>query len=70
MCREIRAQDNRERLPARPDAESVAVWIIRVQPWKRKESREYEKRLAWHLLLVIMVPCRGNALEQVTSCID
>lgn len=28
MCREIRAQDNREGLHERPNAESRAVWII------------------------------------------
>lgn len=70
LCWEIRVQDNRERLPERADAELVAVWIIRVQPWKRKQRREHKKRLAWHLLLGIMVPCRGKALKRVTSCID
>lgn len=39
LCREIRARDNRETLPERPDAEPVAVWIIRVQPWMEKEER-------------------------------
>lgn len=49
MWREIRTQDNRGRLPGRPDAESVAVWIIRVQPRmesKGEERRGDERRLA------------------------
>lgn len=45
LCGEIRAQDNRGSLPERPDAESVAVWIIRVQPWmeRRAEKRRREE---------------------------
>lgn len=40
MCGEIRAQDNREGLHERPNAESRAVGIIRGSLWKRKEERK------------------------------
>lgn len=38
--REIRTQDNRYVLPERLDAESVAIWIIRVQLWIERSGEE------------------------------
>lgn len=43
LYRVIRAQDNREKLPERPDAESVAIWIIRVQPWMERKGEEEDE---------------------------
>lgn len=59
MCGEIRAQDNREGLHERPNAESSAVGIIRgLTVEMEREERKNREWMVWHLLLGIMVCCK------------
>lgn len=72
MCGEIRAQDNREGLHERPNAESSAVGIIRgltveMEREERKTGSGWSGICYWELWCAAR---RGQALRWVTSSID
>lgn len=71
LCREIRAQDNREGLHERPNAESRAVWIISMLTVEMERGEKTGS--GWSSLCYWELWCaasRGRALRWVTSCID
>ena len=63
LCRAIRARDKGGRPCEGPGAESVSIWITRVQPWieRRGDWRRWERRPARPLWRGVMVPCRGRS---------